>query len=53
MQERERHARMREDVRDQYISQNESSPLQKEQPSWAIHQESKAGLAGSHYSHLP
>ena len=43
MQERERHARMREDVRDQYISLNESSPLQKEQPSWPFIRRARRG----------
>ena len=43
MQERERHARMREDVRDQYISLNESSPLQKEQPSWPFIRRARQG----------
>jgi hypothetical protein len=53
MQERERHARTREDVRDQQ-NLGEAQPSAKGMvvARDAIHQESQVGLAGSHYSHL-
>ena len=53
VEERGRHARMREDVRDRYTSLKtrlsaKGTAIAKD----AIHQESQVGLAGSHYSHL-